>query len=74
MFFHPTGTELAHELESYRPPTILTSLQNFGRLRHTSTISTTILKGKKEREQFKNICFLTGRCESTKMYANAYKS
>jgi hypothetical protein len=51
MFFHPAGTELAHELGSYGPPTILTSLQNFGRLRHTSSISTTILKEKKERER-----------------------
>jgi hypothetical protein len=55
---------------------MFTSLQNFGRLRHTSSISTTILKENKrrEREQFKNVRFLTRRCESTIMYANAYKS
>ena len=28
---------------------------------------------KREKEQFKNIYFLTGRCENTIMYANAYK-
>jgi len=58
MFFHPAGTELSHELGSYWPPIVFTSLQNFGRLRHTSTISTIILKEnnkKREREQFKNI-------------------
>jgi hypothetical protein len=51
MFFHPAGKELVHELGSYGPPTTLTSLHNFGRLRHTSSISTTILKEKRERER-----------------------
>jgi len=31
-------------------------------------------KREREREQFKNTCFLAGRCESIITYANAYKS